>query len=283
MKTVLVTGGDGQLATCMKRVVEKVENLKFIFKNATDLDITDKKLVTLYFTENSIDYCVNSAAYTAVDTAESNSELAFKINSEAVKNLAEICKENQSILIHISTDFVFDGSNDQPYKESDIPNPKSIYGASKLQGEKEIQLILKEHFILRTSWLYSEFGNNFTKTMLKLSEERDSLSVVNDQIGTPTYAVDLANVVLKIIKESSRDFGLYHYSNKGSISWYDFAKEIFKQRDIKIDLKPILTKEYPTPAKRPAYSVLDTTKIKDTFQIEIPNWKESLGVALNKL
>ena len=283
MKTVLVTGGDGQLATCMKRVVEKVENLKFIFKNATDLDITDKKLVTLYFAENSIDYCVNSAAYTAVDTAESNSELAFKINSEAVKNLAEICKENQSILIHISTDFVFDGSNDQPYKESDIPNPKSIYGASKLQGEKEIQLILKEHFILRTSWLYSEFGNNFTKTMLKLSEERDSLSVVNDQIGTPTYAVDLANVVLKIIKESSRDFGLYHYSNKGSISWYDFAKEIFKQRDIKIDLKPILTKEYPTPAKRPAYSVLDTTKIKDTFQIEIPNWKESLGVALNKL
>ena len=283
MKTVLVTGGDGQLATCMKQVVEKAENLKFIFKNATDLDITDKKLVTSYFAENSIDYCVNSAAYTAVDTAESNSELAFKINSDAVKNLAEVCKENQSILIHISTDFVFDGSNDQPYKESDIPNSKSVYGASKLQGEKEIQLILKEHFILRTSWLYSEFGNNFIKTMLKLSGEKNSLSVVNDQIGTPTYAVDLANVVLKIIKESSRDFGLYHYSNKGSVSWYDFAKEIFKQRAIKIDLKPILTKEYPTPAKRPAYSVLDTTKIKDTFQIEIPNWKESLEVALNKL
>jgi dTDP-4-dehydrorhamnose reductase len=283
MKTVLVTGGDGQLATCIKQVVEKVENLKFIFKNATDLDITDKKLVTSYFAENSIDYCVNSAAYTAVDTAESNSELAFKINSDAVKNLAEVCKENQSILIHISTDFVFDGRNDQPYKESDTPNPKSVYGASKFQGEKEVQLILKEHFILRTSWLYSEFGKNFIKTMLKLSGERNSLGVVNDQIGTPTYAVDLANVLLKIIKESSRDFGLYHYSNKGSISWYDFAKEIFRQRDIKIDLKPILTKEYPTPAKRPAYSVLDTTKIKDTFQIEIPSWKESLGVALNKL
>lgn len=282
MKTVLVTGGNGQLATCMKQVVEKAENLKFIFKSSIDLDITDKKLVDSLFSENSIDYCVNTAAYTAVDTAESNSELAFKINSDAVKNLAGVCKENQSILIHVSTDFVFDGSNDQPYKESDIPNPKSVYGASKFQGEKEIQLILKEHFILRTSWLYSEFGNNFIKTMLKLSEERDSLSVVNDQIGTPTYAVDLANVVLKIIKESSRDFGLYHYSNKGSISWYDFAKEIFRQRDIKIDLKPILTKEYPTPAKRPAYSVLDTTKIKDTFQIEIPNWKGSLRVALNK-
>jgi dTDP-4-dehydrorhamnose reductase len=281
MKTVLVTGGNGQLATCMKQVVKQVENLKFIFKNSTELDITDKKKVNSFFSENSIDYCFNCAAYTAVDTAESNSETAFKINSEAVKNLAQVCKENQSTLIHISTDFVFDGENTQPYKESDIPNPKSVYGASKLQGEKKIQSVLKEHYIIRTSWLYSEFGNNFMKTMLRLSVDRESLGVVNDQIGTPTYAIDLAKIVLKIINQGSKDYGTYHYSNQGTITWYDFAKEIFKQRDLKIDLKPILTKEYPTPAKRPKYSVLDTTKIKDTFQIEIPNWKESLGLSLN--
>jgi dTDP-4-dehydrorhamnose reductase len=281
MKTVLVTGGNGQLATCMKQVVEKAENLKFIFKNSTDLDITDKKQAASFFSKNSIDYCFNCAAYTAVDNAESNSELAFKLNSEAVKNLAEICKGNQSVLIHISTDFVFDGNIKQPYKESDIPNPKSVYGASKLEGEKEIQLILKEHFIIRTSWLYSEFGNNFMKTMLKLSKERKSLGVVNDQIGAPTYAVDLANVVLKIINEDSKEYGIYHYSNEGSITWYDFAKEIFKQNDIKISLKPILTKEYPTLAKRPMYSVLDTTKIKEIFQIQIPKWEESLRTVLN--
>jgi dTDP-4-dehydrorhamnose reductase len=281
MKTVLVTGGDGQLATCIKQVVKNVEDKKFVFKNSTELNITSKAELNSFFADNSIDYCINSAAYTAVDKAESNSKLAFEINSIAVKKLAQVCKENQTVLIHISTDFVFDGTNNQPYKELDISNPKSVYGASKLQGEKEIQLILKEHFIIRTSWLYSEFGNNFMKTMLRLSKERKNLEIVNDQIGTPTYAIDLANVVLKIINEGSKEYGIYHYSNEGSITWYDFAKEIFKQSDIEISLKPILTKEYPTPVKRPIYSVLDTTKIKETFQIKIPNWKESLGVALN--
>lgn len=281
MKTILVTGSDGQLGTCIRQLSKKTNEVKFIFKNSTELDITDEKQVISFFSKNSIDYCVNCAAYTAVDNAESNSKLAFKINSEAVKNLAEVCKENRSTLIHISTDFVFDGNSKKPYKESDNPNPKSVYGVSKLQGEKEIQSILKEYFIIRTSWLYSEFGNNFMKTMLRLAQDRKSLGVVNDQIGSPTYANDLAYIILKIINLNSKDFGIYHFSNEGIITWYDFAKEIFKQSNTKISLKPIFTKEYPTPAKRPKYSVLDTTKIKETFQIEILNWKESLRKALN--
>ena len=283
MKTVLVTGSKGQLATCIKQEAKNTEDIRFVFKNSTELNITSKKQLNSFFTDNVIDYCINCAAYTAVDNAETNVELAFKINSEAVKNLAAICKENKTVLIHISTDFIFDGNSKEPYKETDIPKPKSVYGRSKLQGELEIQAIIKEHFIIRTSWLYSEFRNNFMKTMLKLGQERENLSVVDDQKGVPTYARDLANIILKIITDESKIYGVYHYSNNGMTTWYNFAKEIFKQSELKIDLKPILTTAYPTPAKRPKYSVLDTSKIKDTFQIDIPNWKNSLRIALNNL
>lgn len=280
MKTVLVTGGDGQLALCIKSEAKSIEGVKFIYKNSSELDITSKEKLATFFSDNGIDYCINCAAYTGVDAAENNIEKAFKINSEAVRNLAEVCKNNNTVLIHISTDFVFDGSSTNPYKEMDSPNPQNVYGKSKLEGEKEIESILKEHFIIRTSWLYSEYGNNFMKTMLRLGVDNTNLNVVDDQKGSPTYAIDLATFILKIIETHSNKFGVYHYCNQGETSWYEFAKEIFNLGDIHIDLKPISTLEYPTPAKRPKYSVLDTTKVQNTFSITIPKWNESLEKAL---
>ncbi len=280
MKTVLVTGGDGQLALCIKSEAKSTEGVKFIFKNSSELDITSKEKLDTFFSDNIIDYCINCAAYTAVDKAEDNIEKAFKINSEAVRNLAEICKKNKTVLIHISTDFVFDGNKKEAYKENDIPNPQSVYGKSKLKGEKEIISVLKEYFIIRTSWLYSEYGNNFMKTMLRLGNENSNLNVVEDQKGSPTYARDLAVLILKIIDNQSNKFGIYHYSNQGKTSWYGFAKEIFRLSNIHIDLKPISTKDYPTPAIRPRFSVLDTTKIQKTFSNTIPKWNESLEKAI---
>ena len=281
MKTVLVTGGNGQLAKCIKDVIRKDGKTQFIFTDLDDLDITNQLEVQTYFDKNKIDYCINCAAYTAVDFAETNKENAREINVEGVNNLAIACKSQNTLFIQISTDFVFDGEKNEFYLEGDETNPLSVYGQTKLDGEKTLQNILKNHFIIRTSWLYSEYGNNFMKTMLKLGNEREELSIVNDQIGTPTYAKDLARVVLKIIETQSQAFGTYHYSNEGIVSWFDFAKEIFHQEKIKIKLNPIPTSAYPTPAKRPKYSVLDKDKIKETFNIEIPFWKKSLTHALD--
>ena len=284
MMNVLVTGSNGQLASCIKDLAKQYDGLNFIYTDYKELDICDLNQVNTFFKSNKkIDYCINCAAYTAVDKAESDVEKAFEINANGAKNLAIACREFDAILIQISTDFVFDGEKKEPYTETDVAKPISVYGASKLQGEIEIKQTLETYFILRTSWLYSEHGTNFMKTMLRLAETRDEISVVSDQIGTPTYAGDLADVILKIISSKNTNFGLYHYSNEGVASWYDFAKTIFEASNLKIKLNAIKTEAYPTPAKRPFYSVIDKAKIKSILGIETPNWSESLLKALKAI
>ncbi|GGW57127.1 dTDP-4-dehydrorhamnose reductase [Winogradskyella epiphytica] len=277
MITILVTGKDSQLAQCIQSVAANFPNFNFIYKSSRELDITNVVQVTEVFKSlGQIDFCINCAAYTAVDRAESEVEKAYKINVEGVKNIAQACFENQVTLIHISTDFLFDGTSLNPYTEESETNPLNVYGETKLKGELVIQELLSNYFIIRTSWLYSEFGNNFLKTMLRLAKENDEISVVNDQLGSPTYAKDLAEVILKLIGAKNVSYGIYNYSNSGVASWYDFASEIFRLSNSKIKLKRINTNQYPTPAIRPKYSVLDTTKIEESLRIEIPYWKESL-------
>ncbi|HLV38821.1 dTDP-4-dehydrorhamnose reductase [Xanthomarina sp.] len=280
MINILVTGGNGQLAKCIKDLENTDGNLKFIYTDYQELDISNIEAVETFFKNNQVDYCINCAAYTAVDLAENDQENAIKINELGVKNLAIECQKNNSTLIHISTDFVFNGKQTSFYKEEDAPDPISVYGATKLQGEVQLQNHLTKYFILRTSWLYSEHGNNFMKTMIRLSKEKNQLSVVTDQIGTPTYATDLASVIMKLISNNTNQYGIYHYSNEGVASWYDFAKAIFEEIGSKIKLVPIKSIEYPTPAQRPQFSVLDKSKIKSTLQIEIPYWRDSLRKAI---
>ena len=281
MTTILVTGGNGQLASCIKDVEKQYGDLNFIYTDYLELDICDLNKVRTFFSNNNqIDYCINCAAYTAVDKAENEIDKAFEINALGAKNVAIACNDYNATLIHISTDFVFDGKKKEPYTETDVANPISVYGTSKLHGEVEIQQALREYFIIRTSWLYSEYGNNFMKTMLSLSETRNEISVVCDQIGTPTYGGDLAKVILKIINSNNKNFGLYHYSNQGVASWSDFAKAIFEEKHIKINVNPINTEAYPTPAKRPVFSVMNKAKIKNSIKVEIPNWKFSLRKCL---
>ena len=277
MTTILVTGGNGQLASCIKDVEKQYDDLNIIYTDHLELDICNLNQIQTFFKSNpQIDYCINCAAYTAVDKAETEAEKAFEINATGAKNLAQVCNDHDAILIHVSTDFVFDGEKNEPYTETDAANPISVYGASKLQGEVEIQQALKGHFIIRTSWLYSEYGNNFMKTMLRLAETRDGISVVSDQIGTPTYAGDLAEIIIQIINTKTEKYGIYHYSNEGVASWFEFAKEIFKLTKNKIKVNPIPSIEYLTPAKRPQFSVLDKAKIKTDLQIKIPFWRDSL-------
>lgn len=280
---VLVTGANGQLGQALQSISGNYPEIDFVFCDSTRLDITDLNNIKQNFKQFKPDYCINAAAYTAVDKAESEPEKAQLINVKGAKNLAEVCKEYDTILLHISTDFVFDGTNKTAYKEEDTPNPTGVYGLTKLQGEKAIQETFDNYFIIRTSWVYSQFANNFMKTMIRLASERDSLSVVNDQIGTPTNAVDLAEVLISIIiktqnsqPETRNIFGIYNFSNEGQCSWYDFAQEIFEINNVNINLSAIPTTSFPTPAKRPAFSVLDKTKIKKFFQVEIKDWKESL-------
>jgi dTDP-4-dehydrorhamnose reductase len=278
---VLVTGANGQLGHSLQFIAKNYPKLHFVFCSSSDLDITNLESCQAVFLKIKPNYCINAAAYTAVDKAESETEKANLINVIGPKNLAFVCKEFSSVLLHISTDFVFDGSKNITYNETDIPNPTGVYGQTKLDGEKAIQAVFENYYIIRTSWVYSQFGNNFMKTMLRLASERDSISVVNDQIGTPTNAVDLAEALIQIILTDKRqttndNFGVYNFSNEGQCSWYDFAKEIFKINKIEIDLKPIPTSSFPTPAKRPKYSVLDKTKIKSTFGLVINKWEEAL-------
>ena len=278
---VLVTGANGQLGQAIQSISGNYPEIDFVFCDLSTLDITNVNQIKETFKQFKPNYCINAAAYTAVDKAESEPEKAFSINVTGAKNLAEACKENNTILLHISTDFVFDGNKKVPYSEEDVPKPTGVYGQTKLDGEKAIQKTFDNYFIIRTSWVYSQFANNFMKTMLRLGLERDSLSVVNDQIGTPTNAVDLAEVLVKVIKTynsqlTTHNFGIYNFSNEGQCSWYDFAKKIFEINDIEIDLKPIPTSSYPTPAKRPAFSVLNKTKIKNSFDLQICNWEDSL-------
>ena len=287
---VLVTGANGQLGQAIQSISEKFAEVDFVFCDSSFLDITNLINVNQVFNQIKPDYCINAAAYTAVDKAETETEKAYLINVIGAKNLAEACKINNTILLHVSTDFVFDGSmtslhEKSGYTEEDIPNPTGVYGRTKLEGEKAIQETFDYYFIIRTSWVYSKFANNFMKTMLRLGSEKDSLSVVNDQIGTPTNAVDLAEAIIEIIlhteysrnvSSSDSNFGIYNFSNEGQCSWYDFANKIFEENNITIDLKPIPTTSYPTPAKRPAFSVLDKTKIKRVFGLKINKWEDSL-------
>jgi len=281
MKNILVTGGNGQLAHCIKDLDSNIEGYNFIYKDLPEFDITNLDLVITFFKETKIDYCINCAAYTAVDKAESDQETAHKVNVTGVQNLVLGCEINNTKAIHISTDFVFSGNKTELYKESDNADPISVYGSTKLAGEKALIDSKIKYFILRTSWLYSEHGHNFMKTMIRLGNEREDLGVVHDQIGTPTYAKDLVEVVFDIIKNNNDNYGLYHYSNEGVASWYDFANEIFKQEKIQVNLKPIPSEDFLTPAERPKNSVLDKSKIRTQLNIEIPHWKDSLKQALS--
>ncbi|UII77089.1 dTDP-4-dehydrorhamnose reductase [Flagellimonas sp. HMM57] len=281
---ILVTGATGQLGSTFKSLIAEghTKNLDFVLKSSQDLDVADFEAVREELLSSDYSYCINCAAFTNVDKAEVETDLAYSVNVTGARNLAINCNESKTVLIHISTDFVFDGFLNTPYLEDDIARPIGFYGDTKYKGERAVIGNLEEHFIIRTSWLYSEFGNNFLKTMVRLGNERKELSVVYDQVGTPTYALDLAKVVLYIIKAHSIDYGVYNYSNEGVASWYDFAKAIFDNAKIDIELKPILSKDYPSPAERPKFTVLDKSRIKNTFGLAIPHWKDSLKVALSK-
>lgn len=284
MFNILVTGAKGQLG-CEIKALSKDYPFNFFFTCKEELNICDEQAIRTFVAMHNINAIVNCAAYTAVDKAESESKLANLINHHAVKNLALISKEKNIKLIHISTDYVFDGTNHQPYIEEDTPNALSIYGQTKLDAEMAIQEINpKGSIIIRSSWIYSSHGNNFVKTMLRLGNEKEFLGVIYDQVGTPTYARDLAKVILDILpKLSDEDVMIYHYSNEGVLSWYDFAKEIMKMAKLTCKIYPIETKDYPTAAKRPHYALLNKSKIKKSFDIEIPFWKDSLDECLRKM
>lgn len=282
--TILVTGANGQLGSELN-IISAYESFQFIFTDIDELDLTNGSEVNSFFNTNKIDFCINCAAYTAVDKAEKNVEAARAINVDAVQNLAESCTINNTILIHISTDFVFRGDAFLPLNEESKPDPISIYGFTKLEGENIALKTNPSTIVVRTSWLYSAFGNNFVKTMLRVAKERNDIGVVVDQVGTPTYAGDLAKAIIEIIKNSDRhDFGekggIYHFSNEGVASWFDFAKAIFDLKSIDVNLKPLSTFQFPLPAKRPSFSVMDKSKIKSTFNVSIPYWRDSLKQCL---
>lgn len=274
---VLVTGANGQLGQALQSIAGKQPTIEFRFCTSADLDITDKESIEAAFKAAKPDFCINAAAYTAVDKSETEPDKAYAVNVSGVKNVAEVCKEFGTTLVHVSTDFVFDGHKKTPYTENDPTNPQGIYGKTKLEGELALQQTCEKYFIIRTSWVYSQFGNNFMKTMLRLASERTELGVVNDQIGTPTHAVDLAEAIVSVILSGSTHYGIYNFSNEGIASWYDFAKQIFDNNGAEINLRPIATADFPTPARRPSYSVLDKTKIKTEFGIPITDWQVSLA------
>lgn len=283
MASILVTGANGQLGSELRFLAKSNTDLTFTFLERNNLAITDAEAVHQYFEANKFDYAIHCAAYTAVDKAESEKEVAYLVNKTAVENLATACKLHNVKMIHISTDFVFDGSNSVPLTEEDRTNPLSVYGASKLAGEQAALLANENVLIIRTSWVYSSFGNNFVKTIIRLCKERDKLNVIFDQIGTPTYARDLASAILEIAKSGQWKSGIYHYSNEGVASWYDFAVAIKDISGLTTTILPIETAEYPTPATRPKYSVLNKRKIKQTFSLSIPYWRDSLGACIMEL
>ena len=275
-KTILVTGANGQLGSEINFISKNYPQYNFIFADRNVLSIVDENAIELFFDNNIIDFCINCAAYTAVDKAENEKENAILVNATAVGFLAKACKKHKAKFIHISTDYVFDGNATEPYKTDDATNPVNFYGNTKLQGEQIALQENDESIIIRTSWVYSSIGNNFVKTMMRLMNERESIGVVNDQYGSPTYAADLAAAIMQIIASNKNYKGIYHYSNTGSISWYDFATEIAAQIKTNCIVNPITTAQFPTPAKRPSYSVFDTSKITADFGVEILDWKVSL-------
>lgn len=283
MHKTIVFGASGQLGQCLK-IESAKKNSTDVFFPAEDIaNILDVAMLKELFDTHKPQYCINCAAYTAVDKAEDDIDTARKINRVGAANLAVLCNEYDVTLVHVSTDFVFKGDVPQLLNESDVANPISVYGLTKLEGEQDIISNAKKHYIIRTSWLYSEYGNNFVKTMIKLGTERDELKIISDQVGTPTYAIDLANAILTIIASDKQEYGIYHYSNEGLTSWYDFAKAIFELANINVSALPIKTAEYVTAAKRPAFSAMDKSKIKSTFGLQIPYWRDSLAKCINVL
>ncbi len=285
---ILVTGAYGQLGNELKDQINQFPDLEFLLTDVDSLDITSQTEVGNYFLKYQPDFVINCAAYTAVDKAETEIELALKINAIAPGILAKAAREISARIIHISTDYVFNGDAFLPLTESDQVNPTGIYGKTKLKGEENCIYENADSLIIRTSWLYSAYGNNFLKTILRLGNEKNEIKVVFDQVGTPTYATDLASAILHIIRISENDSknfipGIYHYSNEGVASWYDFAIAILEISNTTCFVKPVLSEEFPTPAKRPAYSVLNKSKIKNTFKLEIPYWKDSLKICIEKL
>lgn len=287
-KNILVTGSNGQLGNEIRRISANHENnFRFFFTDVAELDITDLKAVDSFIKENNIKYIINCAAYTAVDKAEDDVDLCYKINRDAVANLGLAATNNNAKVIHISTDYVYDGTANKPYVETDTVNPQSVYGKSKQEGEAELLKACADSIIIRTAWLYSIFGSNFVKTMIKLGKERETLNVVADQRGTPTYGTDLAKTIVKILDFSEANGfkpGIYHYSNEGATTWYDFTLAIHKEAGINTcKVNPITTEQYPVKATRPKYSVLDKSKIKSTFNLTIPKWEESLNNCIKEL
>ena len=285
---IVVTGGNGQLGKELQEISSSYPQFEFYFLTREDMPIDQFELVRNYFKTLKPAYCINCAAYTAVDKAESEKELAFLINGEAVGVLAAVCREHETKFVHISTDYVFNGEGTYPYTENFPTHPVNVYGASKLEGEKQAIQLNPDCIIIRTSWVYSSFGKNFVKAMMRLMNEKDEVKVINDQIGSPTYAADLAELILAIIGNrqltiSNSKPGIYNFSNEGIITWYEFAVAIKEIINCPCEVKPITTSEYPTPAKRPAYSVLDKTKIQETFGVQLKDWKESLAVCIEKI
>ncbi|MCH2020957.1 MAG: dTDP-4-dehydrorhamnose reductase [Saprospiraceae bacterium] len=281
---ILVTGSYGQVGSELIFLAESYKNFSFVFVDKDDLDITDLVAVEDFFSSNCFNYCINCAAYTAVDKAETDAKNASLVNVTGAKNLAIACSKNKVRFIQISTDYVYHNDQNTPFKENDLTNPQGIYAKTKLDGDLASLKYNTETIVIRTSWVYSSYGNNFVKTMLRLGKERDKLTVIFDQIGSPTYARDLAKAILDIISINPLKFnGIYHYSNEGVCSWYDFARAIFELKGIQCNTSPIETSDYPTPAKRPHFSLLNKTKIKTTFGLIIPHWRDSLKSCLKLL
>ncbi len=283
MIKVLVTGAKGQLASCIKDAAAQFLELEITFVQKELLNLQSKTSVQNFFNTYTFDYCINTAAYTNVEKAESDSENAFLTNAEGVKYLAEACSEANTVLVHISTDYVFDGKKTTPYNEKDVPNPINIYGASKLLGEQYIRELCSKYFIFRTSWLYSQYGHNFLNSMLKFAKEKKDLTITTEQTGTPTNANDLAITILKIVTSRSENYGLYHFSNKGKATWFDFAEAIFEFTEEIETVNLVKTDYYRTFAARPVYSELSLEKFRKTFPVKIINWERSLQRLIDQL
>lgn len=286
---ILVTGANGQVGQELQVLSKNYTNAQFYFTDREKLDIASSDDINAFFEEHKIDYCINCAAYTAVDKAEEASDICKTINTDAVEYLAKVCSKHNATLIQYSTDYVYHASTNQPYKENQIPNPQGVYAQTKLNGDLMALKYCEKSIVIRTSWVYSSFGHNFVKTMLRLSDKLDTLRVVFDQIGAPTYAKDLAQATLHIIQKMETNpnneayYGIFNYSNEGVTSWYDFAKAIFDLKNIEMTVHPIESKDYPTPAKRPHFSVMNKEKIRNTFGLSIPHWRTALNECLKLL